>query len=342
MSLYAGTDVKLSLDEEVDTPGGKQRISSVNLEMLAPQLKRKQIAQKAAALSARPRTLAKPSQVAARADVSRPALVPPPMPPAPTSEPFIETVYSRRPVMFEYAPSRPNDYADIDARKKSGDLRSDDEDDESYAPSSGPVPKKAAIAPPPELAGSGDRYSPPPLSDGLSWADNHFVASKAPPPPSTPTEYVVKMSNEEKAKSNSMSAEEAYQARLRMSQGVAFQPQAAAPAPPPPRPVELPVTKSRVILLTNVVGPNEVDPDLESEISEECSNFGKVRKCIVVKCPPKTVPDDEAVRIFVEFNMEVSANKAIAKMNGRFFGGRTVRARLYNMDKYELELFLPD
>ena len=36
-----------------------------------------------------------------------------------------------------------------------------------------------------------------------------------------------------------------------------------------------------VILLTNMVGPGEVDDDLQKETAEECGRFGRVVDCVV-------------------------------------------------------------
>ena len=50
-------------------------------------------------------------------------------------------------------------------------------------------------------------------------------------------------------------------------------------------------------------------------------------------------PQNEAVRIFVEFKTLPSAIKALTDLNGRFFGGRVVKATFYNFDKFQrLEL----
>lgn len=43
---------------------------------------------------------------------------------------------------------------------------------------------------------------------------------------------------------------------------------------------------------------------------------------------------EEAVRIFVEFKRIESAIKAVVDLNGRFFGGRQVRAGFYNLEKF--------
>lgn len=36
--------------------------------------------------------------------------------------------------------------------------------------------------------------------------------------------------------------------------------------------------ESQCIVLTNMVGPNEVDDDLQNEVKEECDQFGAVEK----------------------------------------------------------------
>lgn len=59
-----------------------------------------------------------------------------------------------------------------------------------------------------------------------------------------------------------------------------------------------------------MVGPGEVDQDLEPEVKDECnSKYGDVVKVIIYEIPD--VPSDEAVRIFVEFKRIESAIKGI-------------------------------
>jgi len=89
---------------------------------------------------------------------------------------------------------------------------------------------------------------------------------------------------------------------------------------------------SKVVLLRNMVGPGEVDEDLEAEVKEECSKYGEVFKCVIFEIPYNT--DDEAVRIFVEFKRVESAIKAVVDLNGRYFGGRIIKAGFYNFDKF--------
>lgn len=115
-----------------------------------------------------------------------------------------------------------------------------------------------------------------------------------------------------------------------------------APPPVPASPVvgitaDVMKNMSKVILLTNMVAPGDVDEDLEAETKEECAKYGEVNKCLIYELPNKS--PEEAVRIFLEFKTLPSAIKALTDLNGRFFGGRLVKANFYNLDKFkQLEL----
>eukprot|EP00927_Polykrikos_kofoidii_P028298 TRINITY_DN24731_c0_g1_i1.p1 TRINITY_DN24731_c0_g1~~TRINITY_DN24731_c0_g1_i1.p1 ORF type:complete len:440 (+),score=111.78 TRINITY_DN24731_c0_g1_i1:80-1399(+) len=89
---------------------------------------------------------------------------------------------------------------------------------------------------------------------------------------------------------------------------------------------------TRVLLLNNLVGAGEVDEDLEEETAEEASKYGKIRKCVIKEI--KGVPDDQAVRIFLQYERSEDATKALVDMNGRYFGGRVVRARFFDEDRF--------
>ncbi|XP_019593796.1 splicing factor 45 isoform X1 [Rhinolophus sinicus] len=67
---------------------------------------------------------------------------------------------------------------------------------------------------------------------------------------------------------------------------------------------------TKVVLLRNMVGAGEVDEDLEVETKEECEKYGKVGKCVIFEIPG--APDDEAVRIFLEFERVESAIKGLS------------------------------
>lgn len=90
---------------------------------------------------------------------------------------------------------------------------------------------------------------------------------------------------------------------------------------------------TKVVLLKNMVGPGEVDEDLQPETTEECSKYGEVANCLVYEIP-HGVDEKEAVRIFVQFTRLESAIKAVVDLNGRFFGGRTVCATFFSEERF--------
>lgn len=90
---------------------------------------------------------------------------------------------------------------------------------------------------------------------------------------------------------------------------------------------------TKVVCLRNMVGKGEVDDELQVETSDECSKYGTVVKCLIYEM--HNVQDDEAIRIFIEFDRLQSAIKALVDLNGRFFGGRSVKASFYDVDKFK-------
>ena len=62
------------------------------------------------------------------------------------------------------------------------------------------------------------------------------------------------------------------------------------------------VLQSRVMVLKNMVGPEDLDEDLESEVTEECSKYGDVEKAIIYQEKQSEADDaDIHVKIFVLF-----------------------------------------
>lgn len=119
--------------------------------------------------------------------------------------------------------------------------------------------------------------------------------------------------------------------------------------------------ESKVVILRNMVGPEDVDETLQEEIQDECSKYGVVEKVIIYK-EKQTDNDDDTddfgdviVKIFVEFSASqgkfiflnkinyhnfhcikiTGADKAKSALNGRYFGGRLVKAESYDQALFD-------
>uniref|UniRef100_A0A671RA23 Poly(U)-binding-splicing factor PUF60 n=1 Tax=Sinocyclocheilus anshuiensis TaxID=1608454 RepID=A0A671RA23_9TELE len=93
---------------------------------------------------------------------------------------------------------------------------------------------------------------------------------------------------------------------------------------------------STVMVLRNMVGPEDIDDDLEGEVTEECGKFGAVNRVIIYQEKQGEEEDAEViVKIFVEFSAASEMNKAIQALNNRWFGGRKVIAEVYDQERFE-------
>ncbi|KAI9258882.1 hypothetical protein BDA99DRAFT_514433 [Phascolomyces articulosus] len=104
---------------------------------------------------------------------------------------------------------------------------------------------------------------------------------------------------------------------------------------------------STYLLVQNAVSIGEVDDSLSEEFSDECSKFGKVEKVTIQKSDddnksevreqPGWQPGDGDVKIFVQFETSSVADKARQVLDGRWFGGRKLKAQVIqvsDLDRY--------
>lgn len=119
-----------------------------------------------------------------------------------------------------------------------------------------------------------------------------------------------------------------------------------------------PFIQSKVVVLKNMVGVEDLDDDLESEVTDECGKFGTVNRVIIYQEKQSEEEDAEViVKIFVEFsstqgnfnknnffsfelNLLFYYTEAILardSLSGRFFGGRIVKAEIYDQTLYDAQ-----
>lgn len=83
--------------------------------------------------------------------------------------------------------------------------------------------------------------------------------------------------------------------------------------------------RSTVVVLKNMVTIEECDDELEVEIREECTKYGKVEEVIIAQDPA-----NGSVKVFVRFGDSQEADKAKQALDKRFFAGREITAQIYD------------
>ncbi|KDE02872.1 hypothetical protein MVLG_06591 [Microbotryum lychnidis-dioicae p1A1 Lamole] len=91
---------------------------------------------------------------------------------------------------------------------------------------------------------------------------------------------------------------------------------------------------SRIVLLTNLCIVSELDDDLTNEVAEEAAKFGVVERCLyrIIESPEG---GQEEVRVFLVMSGLAGGYNGCRTFDGRFFGGKTVRARYYDEKAFE-------
>lgn len=94
-------------------------------------------------------------------------------------------------------------------------------------------------------------------------------------------------------------------------------------------------------MLDNVSADDLDSGELMQDIGEECStSYGTVERVYIHRGTPKEIPGlegekDGGRRVYVKFASEVSALRAVNALEGRVFSGSEIRARFFDVGKWE-------
>ncbi|CAD5225936.1 unnamed protein product [Bursaphelenchus xylophilus] len=89
---------------------------------------------------------------------------------------------------------------------------------------------------------------------------------------------------------------------------------------------------SKVILVKNMVTPSDCEDEIQEIVEEEMSKYGTVVKVVIHEV--QDLPENESIRIFVEFTNQAQAMKAVIDLSKRYYGGRALTVSFFDVDKY--------
>ncbi|KAJ1969848.1 hypothetical protein H4R35_006032 [Dimargaris xerosporica] len=200
-----------------------------------------------------------------------------------------------------------------------------------FAPPKGKVPNKGTRANP--LAGLDQEYNP--------LAPNHYDQCKAALKQQYYDELIRKQTKRQRRLQQKMASRQGANLPASLDDQQPndgpLEPTESTTLPPsllPSNHANRLAPQSTVLLLCNMVGPGEVDDDLQEETMEECQRYGLVLSCKVFEATDDSIPSDKAVRIFVQFAAPDAAEQARQDLDGRYFGGRRVTATYFDPDQF--------
>ncbi|CBY18091.1 unnamed protein product [Oikopleura dioica] len=96
--------------------------------------------------------------------------------------------------------------------------------------------------------------------------------------------------------------------------------------------------QTRVLVLRNMLKSDELDGEVEAEVTEECENYGKVTKVVIYQ--EKQSADENAeiiVKIFVQFSLPQEVQTAISALDKRWFNGNQISAQIYDQTAFDMK-----
>ncbi|KAI9355039.1 hypothetical protein DFJ73DRAFT_285600 [Zopfochytrium polystomum] len=98
------------------------------------------------------------------------------------------------------------------------------------------------------------------------------------------------------------------------------------------------VPNSSVTEFLHMATRGEVDDELREDVTDECTKYGRVVRVAVWAAPPPTpssAAESDPVSIFVQFASTSEAVQAKNAVQGRFFAGRQLEAKVFDEGKFK-------
>lgn len=96
--------------------------------------------------------------------------------------------------------------------------------------------------------------------------------------------------------------------------------------------------RSNVVVLKNMLSADDLDEEVESEVTQECSQYGNVLRVVIYQEVDRLAPGCEPiVKVFVQFTDADGAETAKKELSGRFFAGRKINAQSYDETAFEMK-----
>lgn len=83
------------------------------------------------------------------------------------------------------------------------------------------------------------------------------------------------------------------------------------------------ILQCKVMVLRNMVGPEDLDSELENEVTDECGKYGNVNRVIIYQEKQSEEEDAEIiVKIFVEFSAQFGKLCSVSMVAYHIFFGK--------------------